>query len=284
MTRKRKGGRGGGNGMMGSAIGVILVILAVMSFVKVPGNDTSDGIAENLKAWSDKISEFFQRETQNLPTDWPDGNSPGTGGNGGGGTTPTTPPVDPAAPPTAAPPTFQGITIADSDKVSYNRDEWVHWISAGSGCWDVREEVLYNQADGPVVLLDKNKKETTDKSKACGIKSGTWIDAYTGQTFTDPSKIDIDHMIPLKYTANHGGQAWDADRKREYANSMSGNHLIAVSASANRSKSDKGPGDWKPREEYHCQYAHDWISVATTWGLTITQKDADALAEMLAKC
>lgn len=274
MARKKKGGGGRSGGLMGSIIGVVLVILAVLSFVKLPGNDSSAGIFENLRAWSDKIDEFFSRETQNLPTEWPGGGINPGGESGGGSAT---------SAPVPTPGSIEGLMIAESANVNYDRDEWNHWVSV-NGCWDVRNEVLYNQADGPVVLLDRSKNVTSDKAQACSIKSGTWVDPYTGSTFTDPGGLDIDHMIPLKYAANHGGQAWDSARKQEFANSMSGNHLLAVSASANRSKSDKGPGDWKPTEGYQCQYARDWVSVATTWGLSVTQKDADAMSAMLATC
>ena len=42
---------------------------------------------------------------------------------------------------------------------------------------------------------------------------------------------------------------------------VDGDHLIAVSASANRSKSDQGPEEWRPPDEsYWCDYAVDWVS------------------------
>lgn len=174
------------------------------------------------------------------------------------------------------------------ETVAYNRDEWNHWVKAGSNsCWNVREEVLADEAViGSIVYLDKDKKETKIKSQACSVKSGKWNDPYTGTVYTDPIKLDIDHMIPLSYAAKHGGQAWDKDKKEDYANSMSNKqHLVAVDAGANRSKGDKGPSQWKPaNKEHHCDYAVSWTGIATQWKLTLDAADVKALREMLKTC
>lgn len=181
---------------------------------------------------------------------------------------------------------LKGLTVAEAEKVSYDRDEWNHWTNVRS-CWTVREAVLVRDAvAGSVVLKDKDGKETTNVDAACEVTGGKWIDPYSGKEFTNPKDLDIDHMVPLKYTATHGGQAWDKGKKEQYANDMSfPSHLLAVSASENRSKSDKGPGSWKPSNySYQCQYATSWITVSKNYGLTVSSKDADTLNEMLKTC
>ena len=182
---------------------------------------------------------------------------------------------------------LNSLQVANASGVAYDRGEWHHWDDI-TPCWNVREEVLYRDAvkDASLTLLDKNKNRTEDKAKACYVAGGTWNDPYTGQVFSNPSDLDIDHMIPLNYAAQHGGQSWDSVKKESYANNLDySHHLIAVSASANRSKSDKGPGEWKPSNtSYYCVYAKDWISISNTWSLSVSQSDKDSLASMLATC
>ena len=62
-------------------------------------------------------------------------------------------------------------------------------------------------------------------------------------------------------------------------------HLIAVTAGANRSKGDKGPENWKPPDEtYWCQYAIDWTEIKERWDLTMTEPETQAVVEMLHTC
>ena len=74
--------------------------------------------------------------------------------------------------------------------------------------------------------------------------------------------------------------------KRRYANVLTdATHLIAVTASANRSKGARGPDQWKPpNPAYWCTYATDWVGVKNTWELTVTAAEAAALTEMLSTC
>ncbi|HJO07924.1 MAG TPA: lamin tail domain-containing protein, partial [Chloroflexota bacterium] len=80
--------------------------------------------------------------------------------------------------------------------------------------------------------------------------------------------------------------AWDTAARRRYANVLTdATHLIAVTKSANRSKGAKSPDQWKPpNREYWCTYATDWIGIKTTWSLTVTPAEAEALTVMLETC
>ena len=93
-------------------------------------------------------------------------------------------------------------------------------------------------------------------------------------------------MIPLKNAHNSGGWAWDKSRKAAFANEMSyADHLVAVTASANRKKGARGPEAWKPTDKgYWCDYAIDWVRIKTDWDLSATKAEWGALQEMLETC
>jgi hypothetical protein len=163
----------------------------------------------------------------------------------------------------------------DPSAPDYNRKDWKHW--SVFQCRSTRDRVLIEEALGQV---------TFKSQKNCKVKDSIWYDPFTGATVNKASQLDVDHMVPLANAHRSGGWAWDSEKKEAYANDMSTEeHLISVSSSANRQKSDKGPDAWRPKNlGYHCQYAEDWISVKKTWDLTITSLEKTALQEMLSMC
>lgn len=162
------------------------------------------------------------------------------------------------------------IKVGSPNKVDYDRGQWKHWV--GSRCNDTRQQVLKEQAVS--YKLDSDK---------CKVKSGKWIDPYTGQTFTDPSKLDIDHVYALGAAAKNGGNDWPASKKEQFANDKS--HLLAVSASANRAKSDKNPADWWPENSaYSCDFATKYVNVASKYSLQFSKADVRAIEKGLKTC
>ena len=159
----------------------------------------------------------------------------------------------------------------------YTRSDWRHWVDANRDCQDARQEVLIAESTEPVVFKSEDQ---------CRVESGLWIAPFTGAVETDPSKLDVDHLVPLANAHRSGGHAWQKEQKRDYANDLTNPaHLVAVTRSANRSKGSRGPEEWRPPDEtYWCQYATDWASIKTEWGLTVTPVERDALAEMLSTC
>ena len=183
------------------------------------------------------------------------------------------------SPTPTATPEAMSITVAPvpSDISSYDRDDWRHWIDDDRDCQDTRQEVLIEESTSPVEY---------ENSDQCRVESGDWTGLYTGEQFTDPSDLDVDHMVPLANAHRSGGWLWSESRRREYANDLSyEGHLIAVQNSANRAKGADGPEEWRPPDRsYWCQYAIDWIRIKQTWDLTATDAEAAALAEMLNTC
>ena len=158
----------------------------------------------------------------------------------------------------------------------YDRKSWKHWTDADRDCIDTRNEVLLDEADGPVTM----------DARGCRVLSGVWLDPYTGLTFTNPKQLDVDHVVPLAWAYHHGGVFWGRKRRELYANDLSApEHLMAVQASANREKGAQGPDAWRPPNHAEwCDYGRAWASITERWELMLTWAEFRAIAELLATC
>ncbi|MCY4523961.1 MAG: HNH endonuclease family protein [Halobacteriovoraceae bacterium] len=148
------------------------------------------------------------------------------------------------------------------------------WIDADKDCQNTRHEVLAEESLVPAVFKTE---------RGCVVLSGEWFDPYTGDTFTDPSLLDIDHVVPLKEAFLSGADEWPREKKVEYANYMSDkNHLIAVYRGANRSKGAKDPHHWMPpNQEYHEEYLLIWIEIKNFWELEMDELEQATIEEIL---
>ena len=188
-------------------------------------------------------------------------------------------PADEARPPGADDAALLSrLTVAEvsADLPDYDRELFEHWIDAdGDGC-DTREEVLIAESEGPAQV----------DAFGCKVVAGDWTSAYDGAVVTDPAELDADHFVPLRASWVAGAHAWDAERRKAFANDLEHPEaLIAVTASSNRSKGDKDPSEWRPdARAYWCTYARSWITVKLAWDLTVHGAEKDALAEMLGTC
>lgn len=180
---------------------------------------------------------------------------------------------------------LNSLRIEEHEDIEYNRRDYKHWNTyPGRSCWTVRKEILRRESiSDDLVLLDSKKNVVNDTDTACIIENGKWIDPYSNSIINESSKVDIDHVIPLSYAAKHGGDAWPAERKQEYANDV--RFLLATSAKENRSKGDKGPSDYMPPyKDYHCAYAKTWVAASLEYDISMTQKDYNTLKRTLTGC
>ena len=179
----------------------------------------------------------------------------------------------------AAPAATLVITVAPipADIPEYDRGDWKHWVDTDGDCQDARQEVL---------IAESLVSVTFETDRQCRVETGRWFGAFTSVYVEDPSDLDIDHLVPLKNAHLSGAWRWDADMRQEYANYLEEeDHLIAVTAGANRSKGAKGPEEWGPPDlDYWCQYATDWTEVKARWGLTMTKVESEIVMDMLGTC
>ncbi|MEU3272540.1 HNH endonuclease family protein [Saccharomonospora sp. NPDC006951] len=170
---------------------------------------------------------------------------------------------------TAAEPTdLSGLTVAPEDTgAPYDRDDWPHWTSTGEGC-DSRDEALKTQGRDVSVGED------------CEL-SGSWTSVYDGETVTDPSELDVDHLVPLAEAARSGARDWSEAEREAYANDP--DLLVAVTASSNRSKGDQDPATWLPERD-RCTYVTRWVQTKQRYALTVDQAEAEAIRGVLTHC
>ena len=154
----------------------------------------------------------------------------------------------------------------------YSRDRFPHWVSQGHGC-DTRDVVLKRDGTGVVATGE------------CTITSGRWVSPYDNVTVTDPSAMDIDHMVPLANAWRTGAADWTDQVRSEFANDLTRPELLTVTASSNRSKGDQDPSQWRPpNRAFWCDYAQRWIAVKAYWHLVVTTDEKAALQQMLQTC
>lgn len=119
----------------------------------------------------------------------------------------------------------------------------------------------------------------------CYPDTGDWYSTYDATWVAEPSDVDIDHVVPLAEAWYSGADAWTTDQRRAFANDLTIAQLIAVSASSNRSKSDRDPAEWIPTNAAtHCIYAREWIWVKYTYDLSTDTAEKSALADLLDTC
>ena len=166
-------------------------------------------------------------------------------------------------------------TTTPAAEPAIDSDLFPTWLDLdGDGC-DAREDTL---------IAESLVKATV--AGGCHVVAGDWRSIYDNLEVTDPSKLDVDHMVPLAEAWRSGAYRWDAPRRAAYANDMSyADHLIAVTAASNRSKSDSTPDQWRPPDQASwCRYAKAWVEVKRHWALTVTTTERDSLGQMLDTC
>ncbi|GAB0132125.1 hypothetical protein EsDP_00000569 [Epichloe bromicola] len=183
-------------------------------------------------------------------------------------------PVAPGVPSTStARSLLNGLEVAESGSGDgYSRSKFPTWATIEGTC-NTREFVI------------KRDGSNVDTNSACVAQSGHWVSPYDGDGFDEASELDIDHTVPLKNAWISGASSWTADKRKAFANDITRPQLWAVSATSNRSKSDRSPDDWMPPlESFWCTYSKSWIQVKSHYDLTITSDEKGALSSMLDTC
>ena len=165
---------------------------------------------------------------------------------------------------------LNSLPVAAEVDGGYDRDLFRHWITGANGC-TTRERVLQAEARSGTV-------------RGCDVAGGSWVSRYDGVRTANPSRFDIDHMVPLNEAWQSGAWRWTNATREAFANDLGYAHsLVAVSASSNRSKSDRDPQEWLPGSS-RCWYAASWIAVKYRWRLAVDAGEKRVLTKVLGRC
>lgn len=165
------------------------------------------------------------------------------------------------------------LLIAIDHTEGYDRSLFKLWIDADKNGCDTRAEVLLKEA------IVKPKM-----GASCKLTSGKWISNYDGITYTDSSKLDIDHIVPLAEAWRSGAWAWTDKERETYANFLENDMALnAVTASVNRSKGDKDIASWLPKKNV-CQYLAGWVTVKAYFSLTVDAAEATVINKYYSIC
>ena len=168
---------------------------------------------------------------------------------------------------------LQTVRVENEYQVGYDRALFEHWRDIdGDGC-DSRDQVLKRDSISLPQVDPVN----------CNVIAGDWVSPYDGAKWTNPSDIDIDHVIALKEAWDSGAWAWSAAQRRAFANDTSDSRtLLAVTDSVNQSKSDKDPSNWlPPLQSYTCTYLGNWIAVKVRWSLSMDSSEFGRIKNLL---
>ena len=165
------------------------------------------------------------------------------------------------------------ISIQKEHASGYSRALFKHWVDENKNGCDTREEVL----------IAESLSTPQIDAYGCKVMEGDWLSVYDNVTYTNPSELDIDHMVPLKEAWDSGAWAWSSAQRQKYANDLSDSRpLIAVTAGQNRSKSDKDPSNWiPPHTSYTCTYLSEWVAIKSRWNLSMDQSEFGRIKNLL---
>ena len=129
---------------------------------------------------------------------------------------------------------LDGLEVSEPGSMSgYSREKFPHWSKASEFGWDPPESSC--NAREAALIRDG---EAVEVGRECKVESGTWFDPYTTRTYTEPSDIDTDHVVPLANAWRSGASSWDNEERERYANDPE--VLLSVEDNANQSRETRG--------------------------------------------
>ena len=164
------------------------------------------------------------------------------------------------------------IPVENEHGVGYDRDLFFEGLDEdGDGCRTRSEVLIRDSLVSPTI------------SGVCRVKAGRWLSVYDGVTVTDPTALEVDHVVALEEAWDSGAWQWHDMRRASFANDLLDSRTLRpVTSATNQAKGNADPSNWiPPNESYVCTFLSDWIAIKARWGLTMDQSEAGRLRNLL---
>ena len=155
----------------------------------------------------------------------------------------------------------------------FNEDDWTYEEDFDGDCQSTRQEIL--------VLTSRVDVRYTNP-RNCVVRTGEWLDEYTGELFKVAVKLEVDHIIPRMYAHTHGGDRWTPEKKLAFANDPL--NIMLVERREIRRKRDRGPSRYLPRAEFQCEYINLWNQISEKYDLQLSTIDRSTISRLTADC
>ena len=155
----------------------------------------------------------------------------------------------------------------------FNEDDWSFEEDFDGDCQSTRQEML--------ILTSRIDVRYTNP-RNCVVRTGEWLDEYTGELFKVAVKLEVDHIIPRMYAHTHGGDRWTPEKKLTFANDPL--NIMLVERREIRRKRDRGPSRYLPRDEFQCEYINLWNQISEKYDLQLSTSDRSTISRLNADC
>ena len=155
----------------------------------------------------------------------------------------------------------------------FNEDDWSFEEDFDGDCQSTRQEML--------ILTSRIDVRYTNP-RNCVVRTGEWLDEYTGELFKVAVKLEVDHIIPRMYAHTHGGDRWTPEKKLTFANDPL--NIMLVERREIRRKRDRGPSRYLPRAEFQCEYINLWNQISEKYDLQLSTIDRSTISRLTADC
>jgi hypothetical protein len=154
---------------------------------------------------------------------------------------------------------------------------------------DVNVEFGHNGCNTRDDILRRDLANLVVRPGTCYAQTGVLHDPYTGAPIDfvrgpdTSNSIEIDHVVSLADAWYKGARSWDPQRRLDFANDP--RNLLAVSPKANFDKAFRDAASWlPPNAAFRCDFVARQIDVKSAYGLWLSAKEEQAMADVLAHC